>query len=403
MLAQRFSIIMLIQSSCSLVLLFALGCGGAPRSTGSTQVQSGEGKQATVVKAQARDKFTEGVTAYTAGQKEQAIELFKAVISEQPNLGSAYFNIGLIYQELGNREKAREWYKQAGEKAKGFVDGLVNIGLIEQESGLASAAMGTFERALSIDEFNPTALLNLAHEARVRKDYAGAISYVRKALLVNSRNVRAYEVLARVYYDMGLQKGKGFFPLARLVCLSGLEHDEKSARLHNTLGLVYLGMDDVRAALGAFEAAIASDPSFAPAHLNIGAVTFRYRDYQTSYRHFSSALSSEPGNLEAMLSKAVLSRALGRLDEAEQGYRSILSKVSSHIGANFNLGLLYQEHLNKPKQALTQYEKVLSLTQDAELSKQLKQRIQVVKIQLESAQQAQPSAVPDSNTAGDGV
>ena len=381
-----------------LALSCAVGCGGAQKATGQRSGSASGPAKAVQVQKEIRNKFAEAVAAYQAKQLDRAIDLFKEVIEDQPNLGSAYFNIGIIYQAQGQRDQAREWYKKAGDQAKGFVDGLVNIGVMERDSGLDSAAMGTFETVLRLDEFNPVALLNLAQEARARKDFPGAITYVRKSLLANSRNAGAYEVLARIYYDMGIQKGKGFFPLARLVCLSGLEHDNKSPRLHNTLGLVYLGMDDVRSALGSFESAIEGEPTFGPAHINIGAVTFRYRDYKTSYKHFSIALKSEPGNLDAMLSKAVVARALGRIDEAEQGYRSVLSKSANHVGAHFNLGLLYQEHKNQLPQALAQYEKVLSLTQDESLTKRLQQRIQVVKIQIEAMKQAEPQ--PAENPDG---
>ena len=103
------------------------------------------------------------------------------------------------------------------------------------------------------------------------------------------------------------------------------------------------------------------------------------------------------------LSKAVVARALGRLDEAEKGYRAVLAKSGDHIGAHFNLGLLYQEHKNQLPKALSQYEKVLSLTQDADLTKRVQQRIQVVKIQLESMQQTDSSSSGAAPQAGEGA
>lgn len=335
------------------------------------------------VNREAKVVFQSGVAAYKSGNASKAIDEFERAIDADESFGAAYFNIGRIYEEQGDLEKARTWYERSSEKGKNFGDGLVNLGRLEMQKGNKSEAMALFRKAIQIEPFNGEAHLNLAQEARGRRDYATAVKHVRTALKENSQNVLAYEVLARVYYDLGRVE------LAKLVCETGLAL-KKTADLYNTLGLVHLKQDNVRFALTAFEDALKVDKDYAPAHMNVGAITFSYRDYESSYRHFDAVVKQQPNNLDAILSKAVAARGLERLDEAEAGYKAVLAKDETHVGAHYNLGVLYQEYTQKLEDALKQYEAVLRHErEDADLRKDVAQRIEAVRIQIKNLKEVE--------------
>lgn len=362
-------------------------CGGTPsRPDPEGGVGTGDGPQdlpadvpaAPKVAKEAKTLFEEGVKAYKAGNASKAISLFEEAIDVDSTFGAAYFNIGRIHEEQGRIDEARTWYERSAEKGKSFGDGLVNLGRLEMEKGNKGEAMGLFRKAIQIEPFNGEAHLNLAQDARERRDFANAVKHVRTALKEDSQNVLAYEVLARVYYDLGR------FELSKLVCLTGIEI-QKTADLYNTLGLVHLKQDNVTLALGAFEDALKIDANYWPAHMNVGAITFSYRDYESSYRHFDQVLKQKPEHLEAMLSKAVSARGLDRLDEAESGYKAVLAKDETHVGAHYNLGILYQEYTQKLEDAIKQYEAVLRHErEDAALRKDVSQRIEAVRIQMKN-------------------
>lgn len=335
------------------------------------------------VNREAKVVFQSGVAAYKSGNTNKAIDEFERAIEADEGFGAAYFNIGRIHEEKGDLDQARTWYERSAEKGKNFGDGLVNLGRLEMKKGNKSAAMALFRKAIQIEPFNGEAHLNLAQEARSRRDYVSAVKHVRTALKENSQNVLAYEVLARVYYDLGR------IELAKLVCETGLAL-QKTADLYNTLGLVHLKQDNVRFALTAFEDALKTDKDYAPAHMNVGAITFSYRDYESSYRHFDAVVKQQPDNLEALLSKAVAARGLERLDEAEAGYKAVLAKDESHVGAHYNLGVLYQEYTQKLEDALKEYEAVLRYErEDAELRKDVAQRIEAVRIQIKNLKEVE--------------
>lgn len=391
-------------------------CGSTPANTGNGTLGAGgsDGQQSgnlpeeppppPKVAKEAKTVFDEGVKAYKAGNSSKAISLFEEAIEADEGFGAAYFNIGRIHEEQGRVDEARTWYERSAEKGKGFGDGLVNIGRLEMEKGNKGEAMALFRRAIQIEPFNGEAHLNLAQDARARRAFADAVKHVRTALKEDSQNVLAYEVLARVYYDLGR------FELSKLVCLTGLEI-KKTADLYNTLGLVWLKKDDVTTALGSFEDALKVDANYWPAHMNVGAITFNYRDYESSYRHFSEVLKQKPDNLEAMLSKAVAARGLERLDEAESGYKAVLAKDETYSAAHYNLGILYQEYTQKLEEAIKSYEAVLRYERgDGDLRKDVTQRIEAVRIQIKNMkeleemmrQQKAQEAAQGGGDGGDG-
>jgi tetratricopeptide (TPR) repeat protein len=342
-----------------------------------------------LVKKEAKVLFEAGVRAYQKGDGtpdyDRAQALFEDAISEDTAFGAAYFNIGRMYEERGKLDEARTWYKRASEKGKAFGDGQVNLGRLLLVSGRKAEAMAAFQRAIDLEEFNGEAHLNLAHDARMRRDFRAAVKHVRTALKENNANVKAYEVLALVYYDLGRFRDRGRFELAKLVCDAGLKKDPKSASLHNTRGLVLLQQKELTLALGAFTKAVAADPDYFPGHMNLGALTFSYRDYETSYRHFAIAVRLKPRVLEAQLAKAVAARGLGRLDEATAGYKAVIAADGNNTAAHFNLGVLYQEYTSKLDEARAEYETVLRVERDdGQLRKEVTRRLQAIQIQMKN-------------------
>ncbi|MBU1432793.1 tetratricopeptide repeat protein [Myxococcota bacterium] len=331
------------------------------------------------VKKEARELFELAAQAQKQNNQDKAIDHLKNAIESQSDLGAAYYNIGKIYEKQGDLEQAKEWYNKSSEKGKEFGAGYIGIAKMYLDQGKRSEAEGMIQKALKVEPLNEEAHLNLAEFARQRKDYPGAVKHIRTALKSNSQNVKAYEVLGRVYYDLGRPE------LSKLVCEAGLQIDKDYAPLNNILGLVYLKLDNVTKAIAAFEDAVKSNPKYVPSLSNLGALTFGYRDYESSYRYFGEVIKVEPKNIEAILSKAVSARALDRVDEAEKGYKEVINLEESNVGAHYNLGILYQEHKNQLEDAIKEYKLVLQYDQrNAELRKDVSQRIQSSQIQIQN-------------------
>ena len=74
---------------------------------------------------------------------------------------------------------------------------------------------------------------------------------------------------------------------AKLLLDKGSEIDEKYPPLHNASGLLQLRRGNVSQALSAFERAVALNPKFIEARMNVGNTVLGFRKYDTAEQHFS--------------------------------------------------------------------------------------------------------------------
>ena len=312
----------------------------------------------------ARRVFEKAVSLYEQGGKSppyaQILGLLEKAVDEDKCFARAHFNMGVVKHEQGEHDDAIDAYKKAHECDGTFAAPLVNMGMIYMEQGEEEKAFAVFERAIAVEEFNPEANVNLAVMFRQRaeaseneQDYLQAVNHVRRALAGDSTSVPAYNVLARVYYD--LKK----YDLARLVCINAQEFEADDPDIHNTLGLIFLKLDNVTLALREFKRVVEVDPDYVEAHMNIGSISLSTRDTATAIKHFEAVLSLNPKHIEAMLSLAVAYRQSGDLDKGMDGYKKVLALDGENAMAHFNIAVMHHEikavEAENPDKAIEHY------------------------------------------------
>ena len=101
-------------------------------------------------------------------------------------------------------------------------------------------------------------------------------------------------------------------------------------------------------------------------------------------------LKVEPKNINALVSRGAALRGLDRLPEAEAGYKAALDVDPNYVPAHFNLGILYQEYLNKLDEAVRSYGLVLQHErQNGALRTEVTNRIKAVRIQIQNMQEVE--------------
>ena len=342
-------------------------------------------------------------------------DILEEAVDKDAQYADAWFNLGVTYEALDRQEDAISAYEQAAAVDPEQVDGLSNIARILLEQGREAEAERLLEQVVEVDQFHANANLNLAQIYRGRALLANggvdtaeadqAINRVRMALAGDATNPHAYEALSSVYFDLGR------YELSSLVCLNAIAMGIDSARLHNRLGLIALRQDDVTAAYAQFRESIAIDAQLVEASMNLGAITLSYRDYQTSLESFDRVLSVEPENLDALISRAVALSGLEMLIEAEAGYQRVLSLDDENLSALYNLGVLYQEHLQDYETAVTWFEQYLraDLEGTSELSQDVEQRIDTLREliqwlrEADAADAAVSESEPEDDWSDDGL
>ena len=116
--------------------------------------------------------------------------------------------------------------------------------------------------------------------------------------------------------------------------------------------------DEARAA---YEAALALDPEFTEAHVNLGRLLHERGDASAAEDHYRRALAASPDNATAAFNLGVALEDLGRDREALDAYESALAADPLDADAHFNAASLC-ERLRRPAAALAHWKSYRKLT-----------------------------------------
>jgi tetratricopeptide (TPR) repeat protein len=182
------------------------------------------------------------------------------------------------------------------------------------------------------------------------KDPDRAISEAQAALAVDETSVQAMVLLAhgnylKKYYD------KAEDVLGKALARKGANNKQ----LHFLFGLVYEKTKRPAKAMGSFQKAVAIDPDYKSALLNLGIYYLQNKQFDKAeklYERLSSDLNLNTAATWNNLGSAYRGRSSdyaatdvtkrnGYLLKAERAYRRALSVTRNYPGATYNLGLLY--------------------------------------------------------------
>ena len=108
-------------------------------------------------------------------------------------------------------------------------------------------------------------------------------------------------------------------------------------------------------------------PEYAGPATNLGLIHLRKQEYEQAVGAFSRAQERGAGNATNANGLGIAYRELGQLGAAETAYQRALSFDPNYALAHFNLGILYDKYLQRPRQAIAAYQRYLQLTEDEEL------------------------------------
>lgn len=177
-----------------------------------------------------------------------------------------------------------------------------------------------------------------------------AINESKAALAVDETSVDAMVLLAQAYY------AKGYFDLVQDVLEKALERNgAQNKKLHFLFGLVHDRNKRADQALDSYQKAVAIDPNYKSALMNLGVHYLRNKRYQDAatlyerltgqlaYRTAASLtnLASAYRGLSAEFGTSDVGRRNDLLLKAERTYKSALAANRNYANAYYNTGLLY--------------------------------------------------------------
>ena len=175
--------------------------------------------------------YSEGVSAYRAGDRDRAIQLLKQAVGKNPNLAMAHSVLGDIYKETGNYNQAATSYETVAKLdpfsadihhrlavSYHFLDRLrdaaasylravkldpkdwrscMNLGLVYMSLGENNSAVEYCQRAVNLNPLAAVAHANLGVVFDARGNVAEAESAYRRALTIDASQVAPAINLAR--------------------------------------------------------------------------------------------------------------------------------------------------------------------------------------------------------------
>lgn len=274
----------------------------------------------------AQAHFNAGTILEGCGYDKDAESEYHAALSANPAYGPAMANLGEMYYKQNNPTTAKSWFEKA-------------IEADPAHSGAAFANLGAIE-------------YTQGRQTGDRSLYTQAISHLRRALAIDAYDIRAYSILALVYYTIA-ENDKSKLDLATLTCHQGqeIEGGKDYPPIWNTLGLIELRRKNPSRALTFFNKAVELDPKYIDAHLNIGAIGLSTRQYEKAAASFAAVLKLDPKSFDATIGMGVAQRGLKKVDDAESWYKKAADLNPRDCAVQYNLGVLYQDYKSDPANA----------------------------------------------------
>lgn len=356
-------------SLVGLAVFVALGCGGGGKAAGGATTTPGErgtagGEGTKVDRELSQDARADYRAALDAFQKreaagwnrdgcESAAASFSDVASKHSKLAEAGYMAALSYDRCGMRDEAEEAYKRVLKSHGSHAPSLSNLGTLYFKAGDVAKAKQHWEQAIDADSKISAARNNLAWlimlEMRKTNDRstwkkleAEAAKHLSSSLAVNGDLVETYVLYGLLYLE-GSESNRNRLDLANLLLDEGAKRNDAFAPLYNAKGLLQLKWNNLGEALANFQKAVALDPRFVEARLNVGNITLGFRKYDEAEEQFRQVLELQPNNYEAQIGLGIAQRGLGKLTEAEASYKKAAELDGQRGEAHFNLGVLYKD------------------------------------------------------------
>lgn len=308
--------------------------------------------------------YTRGILELQRGNLDKANSTLQEVLKAAPNHLPSMLAYATANYRLGNYQQSISYAgKVLGAAPYNLIAGKV-LANSQLKTGDAQGALKTLDSLLAKHP-NDAGLLAMAGDAHLRiGDYTKAMGYLDRAAEIEPENPTIRTRLAAGH----LASGDGKDALADLEAaarlsdkagqadtalvllhLKGKDYDKALQAIanlekklpnnpvtHNLRAAALLGKGDRANARKALEQALAIQPTFLPAALNLARLDVQDKKPQAARKRFDSILAADKNNAQAMLALADLAAA----DKKEKDYVAWLEKavkadpqlLAAHLG-----------------------------------------------------------------------
>jgi len=194
-----------------------------------------------------------------AGFGVNAFQLFQQVLLRDPGDPQAHVGLAVIWDQWKNHDLALQYAHRALALAPGSLQALEILGRVYLHRDEIDAALMTFRAGLNIAPGNAYFLANAGYAHMLRKEWENARICLERAVTIDGSVQETHNNLGIVLALLGDREEA----LLQFMAV----HDAAAA--HNNLGVTYLGVGEYRLAREEFRLALAADPGYEKAAMNL--------------------------------------------------------------------------------------------------------------------------------------
>ncbi|MBI3586036.1 MAG: tetratricopeptide repeat protein [Ignavibacteriales bacterium] len=302
----------------------------------------------------AQSPLERGKEQLKQGKAEEAIVLFRQVVTTTPKSAEGWTLLGEAYFKSSNKDSAWLAGKKAISVDDGYVDGYILVSRVELSNKNIVGAYNTIRSGLAEKKNNPRLLTQLGHVMLQADSLNRAVIVFTQAREADPTSPAPYEGLGDAYDRQGLT----------IVAIpqyeKSLEIDSLQTGVHYKLAKAYMKERRYNEAAHAYQDVIELDPTNQAALRELGRLYFLAKQYSNASKFLQKFVEQYPGNKDA---RSMYMEALfytRQYAEAAMQAQKILQAEPNSVKA-LRILAASQAELQKPDQAIESYKKLQKL------------------------------------------
>ncbi len=274
--------------------------------------------------AELEARFAAAVADHRAGRLDDAARAYEALVRIAPQLAAVWAMQGVLALQHGRAQHAVELLEHAVELDPEDAGACLNLGNALRAAARSEEAIAAYRRSLALDPSSPLAHNNLANALRAAGQREEAERGYRRALALAPSFFAAAANLAQLLDDGDRLLADRIAAHERALAIAeanGLRGRDV-ANVHNARANLLARAARNEEAIAGYREAIALDPEFAQAHVNLGSALQHAGELEAALAPLRRGLELDPDEREAYKQLAFTLRRLDRDEQAGEVYRA---------------------------------------------------------------------------------
>ncbi len=304
-----------------------------------------------------KDQIDALVKLYQTGQITNAEQACGRLLESHPKSLPVINLLGAVLQRQRKWQEAIDIYNQAILLKPDFAEAYSNRGNALHQQGKLDEALESYDRAIQIKPDYAIAFFNRGNVLCQLRNLEEGLKSYDKAIELKPDSAEAYSNRGNILGELG-ELEEALTSYNKAIALKS-DYVEAHSNRGNILG--FLGYLDE--AQKSYETAIKLKPSYAQAHSNLGSVLEQTGRLIDAIESYDKAITLKPDFVEAYSNRGNVLAQLGKPDEALENFDKAIRLNPDFVEAHSNRGKVLDE-IGRLDDALQSYERAIQLKPD---------------------------------------